>query len=254
MSRIFKDFTEARSEISRDLKEMGVQVENVMMQDKEGCFPTLEVEDYHYTVLQPMVQDLDSTQPWAAAEWGDRVQAIMGNPSPLGTAWMTRADDKMDWSEFIEFDGRPLPHGVSLMEAEESANALVRSDPIRLAYSYGERFAINDQVMRVIRELRRNPLSRQLYIAMWDPYQDSERLGQRRVPCSIGWHFRMREGRLNMTYTMRSCDFVTHWQNDVWLAMMLLDFICHKTGNELGRFSQFINSLHVYQRDVADVF
>lgn len=253
MSRIFKDFTEARGEIARDLKEMGVKVDNVMMQDKEGCFPTLELINYSYTVTQPMVQDLDPTMPWATTEWGDRVQAIMGNPSPLGTAWLTRADDKMDWSEFIEFDGRPLPHGVSLHEAR-MAHPRAANDPVRLAYSYGERFALNDQVMRVIRELRRNPQSRQLYVAMWDPYQDSERLGVRRVPCSLGWHFMMRGGKLNITYSMRSCDFVTHWQNDVWLTMMLLDLVCMKTGNEPGQFSQFINSFHVYEQDVADVF
>jgi len=252
--RIFKDFKEARGEIARDLKEMGLHVDNVMMQDKEGSFPTLELINYGYTVTKPIVQDLNPTQPWAAAEFGDRIQAIMGNPSPLGTAWMTRADEHMDWSEFIEFNGKPLPQGVSLEEAKESCSPLVARDPIRLAYSYGERLALNDQVMRVIRELRRNPMSRQLYIAMWDPHQDSERLGSRRVPCSLGWHFIMREDRLHLTYTMRSCDFVTHWQNDVWLAMMLLDFVCMKTGNVQGRFSQFINSFHVYKIHVKDVF
>lgn len=252
--RVFKDFQEAKGEIARDLKEMGIKVENTMMQDKEGSFPTLELMDYGYTVTQPDALHLEPTQPWASAEWGDRVQAIMGNPSPLGTAWLTRADQHMDWSEFIEFDGLPLPHGVSLEEAKLRCDPLVRSDPLRLAYSYGERFALNDQVMRIVRELRRNPFSRQCYISMWDPQQDSERIGKRRVPCSLGWHLRFRENLLHINYKMRSCDFVTHWQNDVWLSMMLLDFICMKTGMHPGRFSQFIDSFHVYEKDVADVF
>jgi len=252
--RIFKDFHEAHGEISRDLKEMGIRVDNTMMQDKEGSFPTLELLNYGYTVINPRLGQLKPTQPWAETEWGDRVKAIMGHPSPLGTAWRTRSDDKMDWSNFIEFDGRPLPSGVSLSEAMETANEMVKSDPIRLAYSYGERFACNDQVLRVIRELRRNSNSRQLYIAMWDPQQDSERLGKRRVPCSIGWHLINRNGELHMTYVMRSCDFVTHWQNDVWLAVKLLEFICGKTQSTPGRFSQVIFSFHVYEKDVADVF
>lgn len=252
--RIFNNFTEAKGEIARDLKEMGIKVENTMMQDKVGSFPTLELINYGYTVTKPMAADLSPTQPWAREEWKDRVSAIMGNPSPIGQAWRTRSDEHMDWSEFIEFDGKPLPNGVSLEEARASANPLVASDPIRLAYSYGERFALNDQVMRIIRELRRNPNSRQLYVAMWDPHQDSERLGVRRVPCSIGWHFMLRADALHLTYTMRSCDFVTHWQNDVWLALMLLDFVCNKTGHTPGRFSQFINSFHVYEKDVAGVF
>jgi Thymidylate synthase len=251
--RIFKNFQEAKGEIARDLKEMGIKVDNAMMQDKAGSFPTLELINYGYTVTHPEVQDLQPTMPWAKREWDDRVAAVMGSPSPLGTAWQTRADEKMDWSEFIEYDGKPLPPGISL-ERMKQLSPHARLDPMRLAYSYGERFALNDQVMRVIRELRRNPQSRQLYIAMWDPHQDSERLGSRRVPCSLGWHVMLREGLLHITYSMRSCDFVTHWQNDCWLTLMLLDFICMRTGNHPGRFSQFINSFHVYEKDVADVF
>ncbi len=251
--RIFKTFDEARGEIARDLKEMGLKVQNTMMQDKVGEFPTLELINYGYTVTNPDQVQLRPVQPWATAEWKDRVAAIMGNPSPLGTAWMQRADDHMDWSEFIEYDGKPLPPGITL-ERMKQISPHAKNDPIRLAYSYGERFALNDQVMRIIRELRRNPNSRQLYIAMWDPHQDSERLGERRVPCSIGWHVMLRAGKLHLTYTMRSCDFVTHWENDVWLALNLLDFICLRTGHSPGRFSQFINSFHVYEKDVANVF
>ena len=245
---------EAKGEIARDLKEMGIKVDNTMMQDKVGSFPTMELINYGYTVTQPDQSHLNPVQPWSDAEWRDRVQAIMGRPSPLGTSWMKRADEHMDWGQFVEFDGKPMPSGVSLEDMRGSCNPLVRDDPMRLAYSYGERFALNDQVMRVIRELRRNPQSRQLYVAMWDPQQDSERLGKRRVPCSIGWQFMMRNGKLHITYTMRSCDFVTHWQNDVWLSLQLLDFVCLKTGHNSGQFSQFINSFHVYESDVADVF
>lgn len=251
--RIFKDFVEAAGEIARDLKEMGLRVDNTMMQDKVGSFPTLELINYGYTVTKPDQTQLHPTQPWATAEWKDRVAAIMGNPSPLGTAWLQRADEHMDWSEFVEYDGKPLPPGVSL-ERMKQLHPHAKNDPLRLAYSYGERFALNDQVMRIIRELRRNPNSRQLYVAMWDPHQDSERLGNRRVPCSIGWHFMLRQDQLHLTYTMRSCDFLTHWQNDVWLALMMLDFVCSRTGYSPGRFSQFINSFHVYEKDVTDVF
>lgn len=251
--RIFKDFTEAKNEIARDLKEMGIEVENTHMQDKIGLFPTLELINYGYTVTDPDQTQLSPTLPWAMEEWKDRIDAIMGNPSPLGTAWMTRADEHMDWSEFVEYDGKPIPQGVSLDQIKITCPH-AKHDPIRLAYSYGERFAVNDQVMRVVRELRRNPESRQLYVAMWDPHKDSESIGYRRVPCSLGWHFMLRGGQLHVTYTMRSCDFVTHWQNDVFLTLMLLDFICMKTGHAPGRFSQFINSFHVYKKDVAEVF
>jgi Thymidylate synthase len=251
--RIFKDFTEARSEIARDLKEMGVSIENTSMQDKKGIFPTLELQYYAYTVLHPEVLDLDVTTDWCGAEWLDRLRGIVGNPSSLGTAWQTRSDEHMIWSDFLEIDGRPIQSNESYDSIMEFRPEL-QSDPMRLAYTYSERFAINDQVWRIIRELRKNPESRQLYVAMWDPHQDSGRLGYQRVPCSLGWHFMLRDGRLNIRYKMRSCDFVTHWQNDVWLALKLLDYVCSKTGNHPGHFIQEIDSFHVYKKDVKDVF
>jgi thymidylate synthase len=251
--RIFKTFDEARGEIKRDLAEMGIKIENERMQDKVGSFPTLELINYGYLVTQPLFGDLRPVQPWASREWEDRLNGIESNPSPLGTAWTSRSDQHMNWEEFVEYDGKPLPIGVTLNTAREtwpSAN----NDPIRFAYTYGERFALNDQVLRVIRELRRNPFSRQLYVALWDPDVDIERLSVRRVPCSIGWHFMFRHNKLHVTYTMRSCDFVTHWENDVWLSMKLLEYVAGKVGAEVGQFSQFINSFHVYEKDVKDVF
>jgi len=251
--RIFNNFDEARNEIARDLKEMGLRVDNVTMQDKHGSFPTLELINYGYTVTSPRLGQLHPVMPWAAIEWQDRLRAILGDVSMLGNSWRERADDHIDWAQFLEYNGSPIPDGVSLEELKDEYPAAA-NDPLRLAYSYGERLALNDQVFKVIRELRENPTSRQLYVAMWDPHQDIDRVGYRRVPCSIGWHFLLRNGNLNLTYTMRSCDFVTHWQNDVWLAMNLLYFVCEKTGTNPGHFSQFINSFHVYEKDVADVF
>jgi thymidylate synthase len=64
----------------------------------------------------------------------------------------------------------------------------------------------------------------------------------------------LRRDQLHITYTMRSCDFVTHWQNDVWLAMKLQCLVARMTGNKPGQFCQFINSFHVYKNDVKDVF
>lgn len=251
--RIFKNFVEARGEIARDLKEMGVKVRGKSMQDKEGDFPTLELDNYGYTVTHPSRLDLLPTMPWCEVEWQDRLNAIMGNVSPLGTSWLERSDRHMDWSRFIEYNGRPLPMYTTLDKIRE-LEPEAAGDPIRLAYSYGERLALNDQVLKVVRELRRNGPSRQLFVSMWDPNHDPDRIGNRRVPCSLGWHFMKRDGKVNMTYIMRSCDFVTHWQNDVWLALKLLDLICHMTKNERGRFSQVIFSFHVYEKDVADVF
>lgn len=242
--RIFKSFTEAKNEIRRDLKEMGLAVANSHMQDKVGQFDTLELNNYGYTVLAPREGDLTPTTPWCHQEWTDRLAGIYGNASNPGTAFRTRKDKFMNWDEFLENNGEPVPLGA---EPEELG---LRS----FSYTYSERFALKQQVMRIIWELKKNPLSRQLYISMWDPTTDSERIGYRRVPCSLGWHFLYRENALHMTYTMRSCDFATHFDNDCWLAFRLQEFIARAAHMPVGRFSHFINSFHVYTKDVADVF
>lgn len=239
--RIFKGFDEARNEIKRDLKEMGIQVQNTHMQDKIGKFPTLELINYAYTVLDPDPAQLEPTKPWALHEWSERLMGILGKKVNPGEAWKTRTD--LDWSQFLENDGEPVKDISELVIG-----------PKNFAYTYSERFALADQVRKVIEELKQNPESRQLYISMWNTQQDVNHLGKRRVPCSIGWHLMKREGLIHMTYTMRSCDFFTHWENDVYLAVRLLDHICETTGNIQGHFTQFINSFHVYEKDVAEVF
>ena len=57
-----------------------------------------------------------------------------------------------------------------------------------------------------------------------------------------------------MTYLMRSCDYATHFQNDVYLAVRLLDYVAHAVGLEAGNFTHFIGSFHIYRKDAEGVF
>jgi thymidylate synthase len=252
--RIFKTFHEAEGEIKRDLKEMGISVKGTHMQDKVGNFHTLELINYGYTVLHPNINHLPiPNMKWLNQEWNDRKQGIEGLIDNPGAAFHNRKDDHIDWSYMLEYNGEPIPTGKTIDEMQK-LDSQAQFDPIRFAYTYQERLACNEQVWHVIRELRRNPESRQLFIAMWDPHKDAHRLGKHRVPCSLGWHIMMREDHLNVTYFMRSCDFVTHWANDAALSMLLLTFVAEKANMAPGELSHFINSFHVYKKDVKDIF
>lgn len=228
MSRIFSNFREALGEIKRDLAEMGVRIHTATMQDKYigdlQDFETLELQNYLYTVTSPCLEDLDMTYPWFEHEWMDRLDGIWGHPQNPGTAWEHRRDV---WEEFLH-DGK-------------------------FSYTYSERLSLFDQVQNAINRLREDKFSRQLYIAMWTP-EDSTKLGHSRVPCTLGWHLQFRQGRLNMTYFMRSCDFFTHLSNDIGLSFAMQEFIANMVGLPTGHFSHYIASLHVYQKDVSEVF
>lgn len=224
MSRIFRTFEEAEHEITRELAERSIEVQPETMQDKVVAedldYLTKEIQCFQYTVTQPNCDDLHPTQPWASTELHDRLWTT-ANP---GRAYKHRMEV---WEEFLEADGK-------------------------FSYSYPER--IGDQVNDVITELTKHPNSRQLWVSIWDPHLDPKRFGVRRVPCSLGYHYLYRQGKLDLTYMMRSCDFITHWNNDVWLARKIQEHVAATAGMDAGNFTQVVMSLHVYAKDVKDVF
>lgn len=236
MTRIFRNFTEAFSEIKRDLAEMGIDVHTKTMQNKniehDDNYSTKELQFYSYCILEPF-RDIDnlfsklSDQDWAMEEWRERRSGILGHPVNPGKAYKLRENV---WDEFINEEGK-------------------------FDYTYSERFNLNNQVLKVIDALKRDNMSRQAYITMWT-HQDYDYLGTAvsRVPCSTSYLFQFRQGKLNMEYSMRSCDFSTHFKNDIFEALMLLAFVADKTNLPIGNFIHHIASLHVYKKDIADVF
>lgn len=224
--RIYSNFKEALNEIRRDLAEMGIEVHPKTMQDKYVAdnpeFGTKELQNYVYTVKDAVssLDELSPTQPWANAEFAERIASEPVNP---GEAYKLRADV---WNEFLH-DGR-------------------------FAYTYSERMA--GKLSKIISEIQENPESRQLYLSIWDRSDIFNLGGVSRVPCSLGYLFQVRNGQLNVTYTMRSCDFATHFHNDIYLAVMLMHIIALITGYKPGNFTHFIGSLHVYNKDIKGVF
>ena len=221
--RSYSTFEQANNEIKRDLAELGTQVHPQTMQDKQIAddpdYATRELLNYDYMVLEPRLDDLNPTQPWADAEFEERINFV---PPDKGLAWQQRPEV---WTEFADRG---------------------------FAYSYGERYA--DSLGEIIAELRDHPESRQLFLSVWDPITDAKRFGKLRVPCSLGYWFVKRQGRIHMTYMQRSADFATHFENDQYLSHKLQRYVAEQVGVPAGRFTHWIGSLHVYQKDVAGVF
>lgn len=227
--RIYTNWQECLEETKRDLAEMGVLVKPKSMQDKiiEGDedYETKELQNYSYTLLNADSSKITGvTQPWADKEFEERVDKS-GSVNP-GTAWLERADV---WTEYMH-DGK-------------------------MAYTYNERFRRNRQLDKIIMRLKEDHDSRQLWLSVWDPNEDPDKLGGvSRVPCSLGYNFQFRDGALNIHYVMRSCDFNTHFTNDVFLGIKLLEYVAKKTGLPVGNFTHTMFSLHVYKKDVSEVF
>jgi thymidylate synthase len=106
-----------------------------------------------------------------------------------------------------------------------------------------------DQLDRVRRLLSRDPDSRQAVIQLFDPGKDWS--GFRDVPCTLGYRFFIRGGRLHMHTTMRSQDLWLGFPYDVFTATLLQELLAGWLSVELGTYHHHVDSLHLYERDLG---
>jgi thymidylate synthase len=104
-----------------------------------------------------------------------------------------------------------------------------------------------DQLDRVRRLLLRDPDTRQAVVQLYDPGQDW--LGHRDVPCTVGYRFFLRSGRLHMHTTMRSQDLWLGFPYDVFTATILQELLAGWLGAEPGEYHHHVDSLHLYESD-----
>ena len=256
--RIFTHPGEAVKEIERDLFEMGIDVHPQTMQDKDVAdnedFKTKEVRAYGYklakfewvlhleaAVIAYMFKEISTASQIMAyieIEHQERWSGAMMNP---GTSWLERKDV---WDNFIINDAD--------------------SDKKRFHYTYSERFAC--QIVRIVDELIARPDTRQAIMTIHsnhnaycsgiganivEPSQDFRYMGGKgRIPCSMYYQFMIREGHVDLIYTMRSCDFLTHFPIDMMLALRAQKWMADKLELKVGDFTHFMGSLHAYKKDM----
>lgn len=224
--RIFADCKEAVNEITRDLAELAVENKTKSYQDKniEGKeeFFTKELQAYSFCISDTSdMKEIANNWEWCLAEFGERI----GIPNNPGEAWKLR---RQVWEKFLE-------------------------DKKRFAYTYSER--IDPQVQNVIDVLKNDPGSRQAIIQIYDKHKDMHNYGgKHRIPCSLMYHFMVRNDRLDIIYYSRSMDWMTHGKNDIVLASMMKNYIAEKLKLVGGRTFVSVSSLHAYKKDLEGVF
>lgn len=230
--RIYLNSKEMHKELERDLFEMGTRYQSKTVQDKNVAdnpdFETIELMGTMYCLKSPdlheilnVAVDKGISPDWLMLEAAERLNLALENKNP-GTAWELNRDL---WEEFIR-------DGV-------------------FSYSYAERW--HQQIPYVINLLKINPHTRQALMTMYSTEKDLMNWnGRDRVPCSVSYHFLVRENKLNLIYYQRSCDFITFLLPDVYFSCSLLFHISEKTGIPQGDFIHFISSLHAFHKDLKD--
>lgn len=134
----------------------------------------------------------------------------------------------------------------------ETERTVLRNGHSGVRFYYGD---LDDLVYVLANE----PLTRQAYLPVWFPEDLTASKLHKRVPCTLGYHFIMRNGAMDVTYYIRSCDYARHFRDDVYLTIRLLLWVleqCRLACPEQswdkvqpGRLTMHITSFHMFEAD-----
>lgn len=117
--------------------------------------------------------------------------------------------------------------------------------------AYGPRTSMQWDML--LNRLMRDPSSRQGVVTIWDPLHDLTQNDRSDTPCTLNFTFQIRDAKLYMNTHMRSNDVWWGWSYDLYQFSQLQWTIANVLGLQCGTYSHFVNSFHLYQRDVDAV-
>lgn len=204
--------------------------------------------------LPALRADIGPNLPWADDHFEERVGGEPLNPGKqwANWPWSNSADTFRKGGRFSHtYMERFWPKFAGMTSGGELGHELVGEGHNGIWFGYGD---LED----VINHMVAHPLTRQAYLPIWFPEDTGVAHGER-VPCTIGYHFIMREGFLHTTYQIRSCDIVRHFQDDIYLAVRLKLWLLERLRARdpmwkkvsPGFFIMHITSLHAFKNDYA---
>lgn len=204
---------------------------------------TIEIEDVSLEFdLPPSIEELQNmvhpNLPWAEEHFEERVSGIPFNPPPSHVRWpFAQAGNSAHISDKKFSHTYPERMWPKFADIEEGyVDSQIPHHGIR--YPYGD---LED----VVQLLKRSPHTRQAYLPIWFP-EDTGAVENQRVPCTLGYHLLLRDGKLKIVYYIRSCDFFRHFNDDVYMAGRLCQWMATQIGATPGRLVMHISSMHIF--------
>lgn len=118
-------------------------------------------------------------------------------------------------------------------------------DGHRLYGAYGPR--AYSTLDRAVRKLHEDPDTRQAIAVLWG---STEADTTKDLPCTLSWGFRIRNGGLHMTTSMRSSDIWRGITYDVTCMTRIGSLVAWSLGLELTDYFHLAYSLHAYESDL----
>lgn len=209
-------------------------------------------------ITEALTNDVQPNLPWADDHFAERV---CGEPLNPGVEWAN-----WPWgnsaNEHREPDGT-FNHNYMERYWPKQANQ-------KYIFTVGDDVVSNNRGIRheygdlnnLVELLANEPGTRQAYLPVWFP-EDTGTTHDGRKPCTLGYHFIMRNGKLDITYYIRSCDYIRHFKDDIYLTLRLLFWVINKCKDinhgvwehvKPGKFIMHITSLHMFINDYIKLF
>lgn len=179
--------------------------------------------------------------PWAEDHFQERVCGQPLNPGEQWKNWPHYPGTARYDTQFRAAPGGKFTH--TYMER------LWSKDEQGVRFRHGDLLDVHNLLLMY-------PFTRQAYLPIWFP-EDTGVVHGGRVPCTIGYQFMQRDGKLHLWYTIRSCDVVRYLRDDVYMAVRLAQWMLFKLSYRsnvwlectLGDFHFHAFSLHAFEGD-----
>lgn len=191
-----------------------------------------------------------ANMPWAEDHFQERVSGKPLNPPPSEAWWPYAVQGNAAHKAGTKFS-HTYPERFWPKHAEHSYHEVdgwgFNRERSGIRYPYGD---LRDVVDLLVKE----PFTRQAYLPVWFP-EDTGSVHGQRVPCTLGYHFMQRHGYMDIEYHIRSCDFIRHWRDDVYMAGRLLQWVCEEVSAKAERtvfprsLIMNIGSFHIFEGD-----
>lgn len=112
--------------------------------------------------------------------------------------------------------------------------------------NYGWFWNYNNQLSRVIEELRERPQSRRAIVIHY--HLDELDRYKYDTPCNDALNFYIQNGKLHLTVFARSIDCVYGFCNDQYTFANLMEYVGKDLGIEIGQMHWFITNMHIYPK------
>lgn len=240
-----------KSYIVRTEKWQGIPLDHDMRETLNTSFHVFMAE-----TIDELQEQIKPNLPWADIHFQERVSKLPMNPGKSYKIWPYYKMDK----EMRNVDEK-FSHTYMERIWPKYGRATNPKDPdpyfdkklTGIRYEYGD---FDD----LINLLYKEPFTRQAFLPIFFP-EDTGAVHGGRIPCTIGYHFIRRDNRLHVIYFIRSCDYLRHFRDDIYLAVLkvlwLIDQLQRKGNGDLtgwenvkpGTFTMHITSLHCFVSD-----